>query len=559
MFVYESILSHVLNKKSRLNTDHVNNIIHLFSCHFLSTIPKTSNQYSEASKYIQFKYFIFKNFILNPFTSNNEKNKIIELFCEIQNKYNALIRFKHILLMKTKKYLDHPVDLQFNELVDLKNGLKIDLIHDGIKYQFSISDLIRIINTSLSYDDEFFPEPTVIKNPWNNKPFGKHHLYNIYLRIHYSNIIMPILFYRFFQSNFNLRLFTMNNQYIINRYIIENSDNLTASLKYGYIVEMIDIYNMSVSNKHCQIIISNEFPNSLLHSVFNSYIKMFLFSYYSYEDDIKIINHKKLFNKLKKFNLENPYFGRCIKYENIHKMYYMSKMIEDSDCHVFGIPKYFPNTSVICVNTQSFYIDNINSYATIQQYSYFPLFENRSKPSNNIKNNILTSNDILQLFHFVNNYKFTNLQKDIIKNKYAMDEHIINNHLKFLGNETNRQSINDMGNQLSELLHNLHHLQDDIEEFNNTISDDDEVDIQPDTQQGLSPSITSAHDLPFIINTNESERTEYEDMYRFHTLVEASNTLSGFVDNDDTLDDTLDGFNTPIQDNNNELSEDSSL
>ena len=49
---------------------------------------------------------------------------------------------------------------------------------------------------------------------------------------------------------------------------------------------MIDNYNMYVSNKHCQIIISKEFPRHLLHNTFNSYIKMFLFAHYSYEDDI---------------------------------------------------------------------------------------------------------------------------------------------------------------------------------------------------------------------------------------------------------------------------------
>ena len=67
----------MLNKKSILNTGRVNHIIDLFSSHFLSTVPKTSNQYYEVGKYIQFKYFIFKNFILNPLASNIEKNNII--------------------------------------------------------------------------------------------------------------------------------------------------------------------------------------------------------------------------------------------------------------------------------------------------------------------------------------------------------------------------------------------------------------------------------------------------------------------------------------------------
>jgi hypothetical protein len=283
---------------------------------------------------------------------------------------------------------------------------------------------------------------------------------------------------------------------------------------------------------------------------------MFLFAHYSYEDDIRIINHKKLFNKLKKFNQENPYFGKCIKYENIHKLYYMSKMIENSDCHVFGIPKYFPKSSVICVNTQSFYIDNINSYANIQQYSYFPLFENRSKPSNNIKNNILTSNDILELFHFVNNYKFTSLQKDIIKNKYVTGEQLISqNHLNMFSNETNSQNITVMGEQVRELLMNLHNLQNNIREFNDGLSDiedDTQSDSSEETvsmtnEQNNTVSNNEENRTTFIFNTDHHDRRdEYEEYYQFHTAM-------------DVDDDTLGGFNTPPQDNDTELSEDSAL
>ena len=220
MFVYENIISHVLNKYSNIKMNcQTDSILYIFTNHILShTNIFVSN--NNIMEYIRFKYYILKNFIFNSSTSPECKDVLLKFFCEIQHKYNTLIRFKNISRIKTKKYLDYPIDLQFNELTETKESLKIDIIQNNIKYCFCISDLIKIINTCLSYEDEFFPEPTVIKNPWNNDPFDKSHLYSIYFHILHSNIKMPILFSRFFYSNFNLKKFVINNQYIINKYII---------------------------------------------------------------------------------------------------------------------------------------------------------------------------------------------------------------------------------------------------------------------------------------------------------------------------------------------------
>ena len=543
MFVYESILSYVLDKHSNTNSNEQNNILYIFMSHFLSHSKMNIENY-HMTEYIRFKYYILKNFIFNPSTSREDKEIILKTFCEIQNKYNTLIRFKHISRMKTKKYLDTPIDLQFNEMTETKESLKIDIIQNNIKYCFSISDLIRIINTCLSYEDEFFPEPTVIKNPWNNDPFDKSHLYSIYFHILHSNIKMPILFSSFFYSNFNLKDFVINNQYIINKYIIENSNHMTNTLKYSYITEMIIEYN--VRHKSCKINISKTFPKSLLHNEFNSYIKLYLYAYYSYEDDIRILYRKRLFKKLKQFNTFNPYFGSFVKFNDIYKMYYLSNMIENPDCHIFGIPKYFPKPSVFCLKEKRFYIDSIRSYAQINDFSYFPLFENRDEDKQT--KYILKCNDILHVFKFVRNYIFSDFQLDFIKNNY-------DNHIDTSITNESVSDINDMNDQLRELLSNLHHLQYDIDEFNDTIIDDDidDIDVQVDTRHGVSLITAIDQDTPLFIhhNTGESDRDEYEDVYHFHTLVEESDTLDGFAENND---DTLDGF---AENNDDTLLEDS--
>lgn len=337
---------------------------------------------------------------------------------------------------------------------------------------------------------------------------------------------MPILFSRFFQSNFNLKDFVVNNQHIINKYIIENSNNLTDTMKYYYINEMISEYNLLYNTY--KINISKTFPKSLIHKEFNSYIKMYLFAYYSCEHDIRRLYRKKLFKKLKQFNTVNPYFGNNVKFNDIYKMYYLSNMIEESECYVFGITKYFPKPHMFCLKEKSFYIDSITSYTRINEFSYFPLFENRNedKPTNHI----LTCNDILALFNFVRNYKFSEKQKDFIKNNYNpnIDFTIVNECFS---------DINDMGEQLRELLSNLHQLQSDIDDFNDTLIDDDH-DLHRDTRLGILLRTTQDDISFFIPNSDEIESRHdgSEELYRFHTLIELEETLGELVDNNvDTI------------------------
>lgn len=137
MSVYKSILSYVLDKHSSSNSNEQNNILSIFTSHFLCHSKININNYN-MTEYIHFKYYMLKNFIFNPSTSCEDKEIILKTFCEVQCKYNALLTLKRILLMKIKKYLSNPVDLQFTEMTQIKEHLKIDIIHSGIKYNFSI-------------------------------------------------------------------------------------------------------------------------------------------------------------------------------------------------------------------------------------------------------------------------------------------------------------------------------------------------------------------------------------------------------------------------------------
>ena len=313
------------NDKS-LYTLSLSNIL-LFTEHFVPRIFKTSNNYS-WEKYIKYKFFTLNNFLQNNSNCNyiddEYKERILSLFSNTQRHIMALYRFKNICLFKTKKYLGQPQDLQFNLLSEMPPVYTINIIQSGIKYQFLIFDLIRIINTSLSYEYNFFTDPKEIKNPWNNIPFSKENLYNIYYFIKNTttHINMPILFSRFFQSNFCLTHFEDHNQLIIKKYIIENCHTFNNVKKLSHIYNMIEIFN-SKRIKY-RINIDDGFPENILLEIMEPYLKTYLLATYSYEDDLLIKYRNILTNKLRAFHKNNAFFGRKIISLQLRNLYYLS-------------------------------------------------------------------------------------------------------------------------------------------------------------------------------------------------------------------------------------------
>ena len=102
------------------------------------------------------KFIFYENFINNLFLKNKYK-LFIEYFYKIQKTYNALNRFAFICKFK-KTNIMVKTDLCLNPInINDKNILCI--YHVNAKYLFSINDLIKIINNSLTSSHNFFSEP----------------------------------------------------------------------------------------------------------------------------------------------------------------------------------------------------------------------------------------------------------------------------------------------------------------------------------------------------------------------------------------------------------------
>ena len=470
MNIFEHFFNKELEKYKEFN---------LFNTYFQSNFSTQKDSY-DWRKYIEYKFFILKNYLFQ--NTINSSTDILPIFNSVQRKLLALYKFKQICLLKTNKSLNEQIDLNFNPISSMNSKYYITLIHNKHKSQFSMFDLIRIINSSLSYEVNFFPEPKKIKNPWDNEPFSISNLYNIYFFIKKSNLTMPTLFSRFFESNFDIKHFENYNQFIIKNYIIDNCHLLTDSRKMSYIRSMIATYNRKNIKINNTLNIDKKFPSKRLVEVMGKFIKPFLLANYSYESDIRIKYRMKLNKLLREFKKQNPLFGRKIISLSIRKIYYISRLIyEEKQCIFLPFNSYIPKPEFISIEDKGYFID----FKESNIYTTFPVFESSNKSIIENKNILLSSNTIKEI-------KFTNEQMIIIKEKYY---HVINDLLNSVtttptstvNNDTDTDT--DIGEEFNEFIVNSsgdHHIVNNpfasIEQYENSFDSETSEDELNDTR-----------------------------------------------------------------------------
>ena len=133
---------------------------------------------------IKKKFEFYQNINSNIFLSSDVKNKFNTLFCQIQKTFHLLNRLLFIYKYK-KAQIIVDTDMCLNKInIDEKNIICI--FQNNGKYLFNILDLIKMFNISLTNSDSLFANPIPLKNPYNNLPFNKSTLYNIYFYIRYK-------------------------------------------------------------------------------------------------------------------------------------------------------------------------------------------------------------------------------------------------------------------------------------------------------------------------------------------------------------------------------------
>jgi hypothetical protein len=197
------------------------------------------------------------------------------------------------------------------EEIDKKQRNVITILHHNHKYLFTISDILNIVNNSLTNSCYFFTEPLPIKNPYTNLPFQKSDLYNMYFFIKERVSIIPPLFHAYFISNFDLKEFRDNNEPLLQRYIIDNHiKNGGCMTLYNSILKMLKTTNYTNGVIQNKLIIDKDFPKEKLVEIMKPYLKLYFTS--TITNDMSLRNNAKseLRNRLNAFYNYNKMFGR---------------------------------------------------------------------------------------------------------------------------------------------------------------------------------------------------------------------------------------------------------
>ena len=257
------------------------------------------------------KFFFFKDSLIDNFLIKGNELEFIKYFYKIQKTYNILNRFIYNYKYKKSKIVVN-TDMGLNELNEYDKN--VICIFDGTsRYLFRINDLIKIIHNSLTNSHFFFSEPKSIKNPYNNLPFTKSILYNIYLFTRYKTDQYPELLFKFFHCDFNLSIFKFKNEYLLRDYSIQNYVYNSPSNVLEYeIRHMIKEFNNYCKKIRIKSIINIhvDFPKDKLIQIMKPYLLIFYKSQYSFHPQTKILFVKIFVKSLIKFNKFNPQFGR---------------------------------------------------------------------------------------------------------------------------------------------------------------------------------------------------------------------------------------------------------
>jgi len=315
---HTQVLCEYLYKKENKSSDPDYNTRNFYLFLFLSSLiydatqPQQTNEHAHitVSEFIQKSKFKHLKYITtNIFIQESIKEKFLDIFEKTQKTYHGFSKLAK--LYKLKKYKSNTkinTDLYLNP-IDQNNKNSILINHEDNGYWFSISDLMNHIETSLINSPFFFSDPLHPKNPYNNIPFSKTTLYNIYFHVaEIRKQFIPLLFHNFFLCEFDLERFRIENEYLIrDRYIKKHAINVDEERL------LLDVRTMIRHVFYNRIIIHDDFPKDKLAQIMRPYYYLFLvYRYHISGIEKTSIAKKALVKKLRELHRYNPNFGKMI-------------------------------------------------------------------------------------------------------------------------------------------------------------------------------------------------------------------------------------------------------
>jgi len=422
----------------------------------------------------------------NSFISKKIKNKMMEIWVKTIKTQNAFIKLFQLYKYKKSK-LQINTDLCLNP-IDPNDKNAIMIYHDGSKYLFILSDLINHIETAICNCNWWFAEPLKCKNPYNNLPFSKSILYNIYFRIKASSYLMPILIHNYFLCDFNLKIFSLENEYLIRDTYIKKYVTSSSSITLlPDIYDLLYFQNFDIEDDDY----SKEKDEFV--EIMRPYLYLYFVSKHSVYGTIKRMISKRLLNyKLNELYLYNPKFGTKIM-KRVEKGFVKSINIDHIKFTMNDIIQYYKNP---------------NKYDEI-------INENSNEMnSNEMNSNEIINPTILTRFSLYNENNET-IRQNIERLTNVIGENT-NDNDELPRPPITIRPINQTYSNNRNRLNNLTHLLSNISRTNNEILYQFTIDIDGNDQQlgrELSRILTRRIDRELEegeINENEEELEEGE-------------------------------------------------
>ena len=158
---------------------------------------------------------------------------------------------------------------------------------------------------------DLHPSPKPLMNPYTRTAFKRETLYLIFLKIHESRLLMPLLFQQFVKTDFNLKKFKTQNLCTLQDYaILATVDSMTD---LAVSCELRDVFSDIFFHKE------NSFPSTIIPNAklipvkvlvkFKPWLHCYYVYRYSFNPFYKEKAYKALVSNMVKFMLENPKFG----------------------------------------------------------------------------------------------------------------------------------------------------------------------------------------------------------------------------------------------------------
>ena len=305
-FSSENFWACLFRKEDDGELSYEDNCVH-FQLYFL--ISSMAYFYDEPiEKQISRKHLLIGQAVTNIFLSNNVKAKLRDIFHKTQWTYMVFTRFANVIRHKINK---EKIDFDLRmEPIDISSKFSISLLHNGAKYYFGLTDLVNIIQTAITHSDDMFGNPLFPKNPYNNLPFTKTMLYNIYFRIKFVFLNVPEWIQLFYNCDFDIDVFKVENeQKLREKYIKNYVNNGSITVLNEEVNSMISSYKHTFRRIH----INQYFPKKDLVDIFRPYLFLYIMSIDGIEGiEKKHLSRIILKKKLAEFVSFNENFGRKI-------------------------------------------------------------------------------------------------------------------------------------------------------------------------------------------------------------------------------------------------------